>query len=68
MRRSLRSRTEALEAAKEPAQSTARADAVSLGARQGERKQTPVEVAAARTGKRNFADEARARARQQMGR
>jgi hypothetical protein len=68
VRRSLRSRTEALEAAKEPARSTARADAAALGARQGERKQTPVEVAVARTGKRNFADEARARARQQMGR
>jgi hypothetical protein len=70
VKRTLRSRTAALEAAQEPVPGRAAAEARALGACQGERRQTPAEVAAARVGagKRNFADEARARARQQMGR
>jgi len=40
-----RSRTEALEAAQEPVPGKALAEAHALGARQGERKLTPVEIA-----------------------
>ena len=48
-RPAMRSRTEALEQAKEPVPGKARADAAALGAKQGERKLTPIEIAQARS-------------------
>ena len=48
-RPAMRSRTEALEAAKAPVPSRARVEAATLGAKQGERKLTPIEIAKARS-------------------